>query len=98
MKCATKSAKKPAAKKYNSGGAVPDSRFKSATMLSRAHRRGMEENGLEDEYLTAKKPAVVAAPAPKAPQAKAPTMSAERKAKMDAKAKELFKRHQAPLK
>jgi hypothetical protein len=91
--------KKPAKKKYNSGGDVPDSRIKSATILSRAHRKGMEENGLADEYLTAKKaPAGAMKAAPKAPQAKAPTMSAERKAKMDAKAKELFKRHQAPLK
>lgn len=97
MKCATKSAKKPAAKKYNSGGVV-DKTGLGATIFSRTTRKRMEDNGLEDEYLTAKKPAVVAAPAPKAPQAKAPTMSAERKAKMDAKAKELFKKHQAPLK
>lgn len=96
-----KSAKKPAAKaapkKYNNGGVV-DKTGLGATIFSRTTRKRMEDNGLEDEYLTAKKPAAIAAPAPKAPQAKAPTMSAERKAKMDAKAKELFKRHQAPLK
>lgn len=94
-KPAMKKAAKPAAKKYNSGGVVPDSRIKSATILSRAHRKGMEENGLEDEYLTAK-PTKAAEPSkPARPKAVVPP---EVQAKRDAQFKKLMQKHTAPLK
>lgn len=93
-----KSAAKPvkaAPKKYNEGGAVPDSRIRSATMMSRALRKGMEENGLEDEYLTAKPTKAVEPSKPARPKAVVPP---EVQAKRDAQFKKLMQKHDAPLK
>ena len=90
-----KKADTKATKKYNTGGDVKDSRIKSATILSRSQRRGMEENGLEDEYLTAK-PTKAAEPSkPARPKAVIPP---EVQAKRDAQFKKLMQKHTAPLK
>lgn len=81
-------------KKYNTGGDVKtglEKGIRSATILSRAHERRMEENDLAEPYLTKRTSAKDEQTSQYA--GKKFQMSAERKAKQDAENRKKLKEH-----
>jgi hypothetical protein len=92
-------AKKPAVKKYNSGGSVEpvktgyEKGLKARTIMSDAARKRMEENGLEERVLTRAK--TTAPPETSQYAGKKFQVTAERKAKQEAERKRLMAKQAA---